>query len=448
MEWLAMTLPILAVIILWVFFRDKTVWWEAAIPIAAIAIFILIFKTSAEWSMTRDTEYWTGYVTKTEYYEDWNERVSCRHPRYCTRTRTDSKGHVHTETYQCGWMHPYDVDYHPPYWIKVDNNGISNHISQAEYHRLVSKFGNEYFVDLGRNYHTDDGDKYVSDWKGTNTSLESMVTSHTYENRVQASSSVFNFQEVDTADIRKYGLFSYPSIDGTDHQRHILGMHSKSAERKMEILNAKLGKKKEVKAFILVFKDQPAKAAELQEQLWKGGNKNEFILCIGTDKSRSINWVYIISWNDHKILNVNVRDWVLDQKRLNLDNLVDYLYPQINDNFHRENWSDFDYLEVELTQTQEIWLWIVAFILTVGLSVWVVANPIEEERYSYYQRGYNKTKMTVKEFFMIVGGPFVKAFFVSKEYILKAYNYCKDYTIKTWKKVKEIWKKVRKKFKK
>jgi hypothetical protein len=214
-----------------------------------------------------------------------------------------------------------------------------------------------------------------------------MVTVHSYENRVQASSSVFNFPEVDTSDIRKYKLFNYPGINNFDKQRHILGANNKVAERKMEILNAKLGRKKEVKAFILVYKGHPIKAAEIQEAYWKGGNKNEFIVCIGTDKSgKKTNWVHIISWNLDKTLNVKVRNWVLGQDNLNLPGLVDMMYPEINTHFRRQSFEEFSYLKVELTSGQLIAIWIVSFILSAGLAVWIIMNPINDESESYRTR--------------------------------------------------------------
>jgi hypothetical protein len=387
MESLPMILPFIAVIVCLVWFKEETIWWEAAIPFAAVALFILIFKFAAESVATSDDEYWTGYVNTAEYYEDWDEEVPCRHPRYCTRTTTDSKGNTRTESYQCGWQHAYDVDYHPEYWAKVDHNGISHLINRSEYDFFVRKFGNRSFVNMNRDYHSNDGDMYQATWPSTDATLESMVTVHSYENRVQASSSVFNFPEVDTSDIRKYKLFNYPGINNFDKQRHILGANNKVAERKMEILNAKLGRKKEVKAFILVYKGQPIKAAEIQEAYWKGGNKNEFIVCIGTDKSgKKTNWVHIISWNLDKTLNVKVRNWVLGQDNLNLPGLVDMMYPEINTHFRRQSFEEFSYLKVELTSGQLIAIWIVSFILSAGLAVWIIMNPINDESESYRTR--------------------------------------------------------------
>lgn len=378
MEWIPMILPILTILVCLVWFRNKTLWWEVSIPLAVVAFFILIFKFSAESIATSDTEYWSGYVTKAEYYEDWNERVSCRHPKYCTRTVSNGNGGTRTETYQCGYMHAYDVDYHPEYWVKTDNNGIQRKITRSQYKYYVKLFDNQGFVNLNRHYHSNDGDKYQSNWKGTDETIDILVSKHDYENRVQASHSVFNYKEVDTSDIRRYKLFEYPQIKSNHHQRHILGVKNNSAERKMEILNAKLGKKKQVKAFIMIYKDQPIKAAQTQEEYWKGGNKNEFVVCIGTDNKDRIKWVHIISWNLNKTLNIEIRNWVMKKDNLDLNELIDYMYPEIEDKFKRQPFSDFSYLKVDLTNGQLIWVWIISFILSVGLGFFIVLNPFEE----------------------------------------------------------------------
>jgi hypothetical protein len=73
------------------------------------------------------------------YYEDYDERVSCKHPIYCTRTHRDSKGHTYTTTYVCGHHHLYDVDYTPPQYEIVLNDRTKKSISAGRYTELVNK---------------------------------------------------------------------------------------------------------------------------------------------------------------------------------------------------------------------------------------------------------------------------------------------------------------------
>lgn len=194
---------------------------------------------------------------------------------------------------------------------------------------------------------------------------------------MQASHSVFNFQKVSQEEKEEWKLFEYPKITSNWKQRHVLGVDDYAAEKKMELLNAKLGKKKQVKAFVAVFKNKSIKAAELQEQYFKGGNKNEFITCIGVDDHDNIQWVYIISWNMNKALNIKIRNWVKEQKKLNLNKLSDKLYQEIENSFERQPFAEFSYLRIDLTPIQMMWLWIVTVIISVGGAFWIVLNEFD-----------------------------------------------------------------------
>jgi len=374
----ALLIPILTAFVLYVFFKHKTALWEFLLPLGVSIILITIFKLGSEGYRTSDTEYWSGYVTKTEYFEDWNERVSCSHPKYCTRTVSNGNGGTKSESYQCGYQHLYDVDYHPEYWSITDNNGIKKTINKKTYNRLVKSFGNERFVDLSRSYHTDDGDKYLSKWGGNDKTLECVVTKHSYENRVQASDDIFNFQEVDTFDINHYGLYDYPEVKGYQ-QTNLLGKHSdwENMNRKLEILNARLGRKKQLKVFVLLFDNKLKEAAFKQEAYWKGGNKNEFVICVGLNEGGNVTWCYPFSWTEQMITKVNVRTFVEEQKTFNLGATIDYTYKTLDENFVRKPFADFSYLTVNPTGWQIFWAFLVTFLVNIGLSIFIIRNDID-----------------------------------------------------------------------
>lgn len=362
-----MIFPLLGISVTWIWFKHKFVWWESIFPLAANAIFILVFKWTAEHIMTSATEYWGGYVTKAEYYEPWNEYIH----RTCTRTVSCGDNCTRTETYDCSY-----VQWHSAKWVLTDNNGITFRVNKSEYNRIVRKFGVvPQFVDLRRSYHTQDGDKYVATYVGPEDMAEIVFSSHSYENRVQASSSVFNFQDVSDEDAKTYGLYDHPLIKNRS-QNSLLGSNDAQAERQMELLNGFLGKEKQVRSFILLFDNQPQKAGELQEMYWKGGNKNEFTVCIGTS-GNYIKWVKIISWNTNKKLDISVRNWLLESGELDLHEFIKFLRSEISDNFSRKPFFEFSYLEVELTTNQIIYIWIFSIVITIALCFWIVYNEIK-----------------------------------------------------------------------
>lgn len=255
---IACLIPLFTAGVLWFFFKHKTLWWEFLIPFAASIIIGLIFKFAGEYTQTVDTEYWSGTIVKAEYYEDWDEYIQQTCECCC-----DEDGE-NCQEYDCSY-----VDYHPPYWQVTDNNGITISVSQEVYQKLRNKFGNASFVDLHRDYDSNDGDKWVTHWPKTDATIECMVTDHWYENRVRASTDIHNYPDVSPEEVKTYGLYEYPKIHSYYKQDNLLGKIENwdTYNKQLEILNAKLDKKKQVKVFFLLFNTTDREAGIKQEAL-------------------------------------------------------------------------------------------------------------------------------------------------------------------------------------
>jgi hypothetical protein len=215
--------------------------------------------------------------------------------------------------------------------------------------------------------------------------VECIVTKHSYENKVPATHNVFNFQKVTEKDKENYSLYEYPEIYDGFKQKHILGIGDKTqsrAEQNMQLLNAELGHKKQLKAFILIFKNQSKQAGIMQEAYWQGGNKNEFVLTIGVDNQNNIHWAYPFTWAEHSNVKVNTREYVLAQKKLNLEDISNFLYTELDKNFVRKQFSEFSYLTLEPSGTAIIWSAVILVIITVGLVFWFATNEFDDEMIS------------------------------------------------------------------
>lgn len=384
--WLALIIPVLTAVVLYFFFNHKTIWWEFIIPFAASALLILIMKFASETSQTTDTEYWGEQIINAIYSEPWDERVSCRHPISCSHPEycKDKDG----KEYQCGYQHSndgyyhdYDVDYHSEYWEINTEFGNSERVSQTEFNRLVNKWGNKVFEDKHRKFHSIDGDWYVTYFPKQDDKIECYVSQHFYENRVQASHNVFNYPDVTDEEKKLYGLYEYPEIYGGYKQIGILGYGDttqNTAENKVQIINAKLGPKKQVKLFIIVFRDKPEESAYYQECLWKGGNKNEFVLCIGVDNLMNVKWCKPFSFTENQEIKIECRNYVKHMGKLNLSKTVDFLKDEINKNFKRKEFAEFSYLTVEPKDWQVVLTFILTLLLNVGISFWVIKNEFED----------------------------------------------------------------------
>lgn len=384
--WFAMLVPVVTAAVLLLFFRHRTVWWEFTVPFAISVVMIVVGKCSVEKLMVTDVEYWGNKGITAEYYEDWDEEVPCSHPKYCTRTvtRTDGDGNTHTETetYQCGWEHLYDVDYHPEYWV-VNSDGVGCFpTTKDHFENLCRRWNNRTFVDLHRNYHSNDGDEYVTAWDGKDETIEPIITKHFYENRVQAATnSLFNFTEVFEEDVATYGLFDYPVIEGASCPSVLgEGPRKGAADEYLNRMNAKLGAPKQLRLWLLVYKNQPMQAAFLQRDYWKGGNKNEFIVCVGTNDQWEVTWCRVISWTEVGTLKATVEGDVAAMPKLDLEKIARVMTTECERAFVRKEFADFSYLTVEPPG----WAVALTFFLVVGanvgISFYLVMNQFNEAR--------------------------------------------------------------------
>jgi hypothetical protein len=359
----------------------KIHWAEAALPFAVCLLICFLCKFAAETALTTDYEYHGGWCVRSEYYEAWTEEYEVDVPDYCTRS--DGKGG--TETYQCGSHKEKRTTYHPAVYQIVDSNGYDVSISYDMFQQLCQRFGNREFKTL---FHLNqvsigDGNMYYTVWRGEEPTFLPVTTQHRYVNKIQAADqSIFHFQPLDKDDKAEYGLFDTPDIHDYVTLQYLQGDTSPEAGKaasKLEIWNAKLGREKQVSMHILVFHNQPLDAALKQEAYWMGGNKNEFIVCVGLDDKNKVQWSHIISWTDQERLKIDVRDFARNMGQWSPLKLIDFMVPAVRKDFVRKPFAEFDYLKVE-TPTWGKVLALVLSILAIGrIDYMAVRNQFDED---------------------------------------------------------------------
>jgi hypothetical protein len=398
--------PTLFGIALFFLARKKVIWWEYFLPFAICALLICGGKLAVEKSMTSDTEYWGDKAQSSIYNEAWEEEVPCTHTKYCSGTRTNSKGETENYDYACGTEHSYDVDSHPPEWHLIDSSGNDHGISSGYFEYLCKLWNNRQFVELN---HTSvhmgrDGDRYVTTWDNKRETLIPIITKHTYENRVIASKNIYRFKEVTPKEAKEKALFEYPDPDGQYQMDAILGNAGNQkavGEKEFNYLNATYGPSHQVRFWILLFENKPIDVAYSQQAYWQGGNKNEFVICIGLNKQHEIQWVLPFCWKPDapedkdkmNMLSIQTRDFLLEQKgkQLNLKNLAGWLEREIPKNWRRKKFAEFSYLTVEPPTSAVITINILVILICIGLAYWILTNEFDEEGRSYKNsRGYRR----------------------------------------------------------
>lgn len=366
MEILIFLIPIVTVGILAFKFREKTALWEYVVVLVPSILLFFALKYSFVYISSLDKEYLSDLVSKITYYEDWDETVMVTH----TRTVSCGKGKTRTETYVVP-----ERRYHPKRYVYETVTGETNDVSEDEYKLICYKLNMPaVFKDMHRSYRSKDGDAYVTSWNRTRENSYPVTWTHLYQNKVKASSySIFKYGNMSEEEIKENKLFDYPEIKNND-QNPILGFKATDTDiDAVRYLNGYRGPKNQIHVFILCFNNPSLEVAEMQKAYWQGGNKNEFVVCLGV-KNNTVIWCNPFSWSDEPMLEVKTRDYFIKHPDINFKDYAEWLDTQIDKNWHRKEFNDFNYLSIELSIGWYIAILIIILCYNVGISYWVITN--------------------------------------------------------------------------
>ena len=366
MEILIFLIPIVTAGILAFKFREKTALWEYAVVLVPSLLLFFALKYSFVYISSLDKEYLSDLVSKITYYEDWDETVMVTH----TRTVSCGNGKTRTETYVVP-----ERRYHPKRYVYETVTGETNDVSEDEYKLICYKLNMPaVFKDMHRSYRSKDGDAYVTSWSRTRENSYPVTWTHLYQNKVKASSySIFKYGNMSEEEIKENKLFDYPEIKNND-QNPILGFNATDTDiDAVRYLNGYRGPKNQIHVFILCFNNPSLEVAEMQKAYWQGGNKNEFVVCLGV-KNNTVIWCNPFSWSDEPMLEVKTRDYFIKHPDINFKDYAEWLDTQIDKNWHRKEFNDFNYLSIELSIGWYIAILIIILCYNVGISYWVITN--------------------------------------------------------------------------
>jgi len=278
-------------------------------------------------------------VDKFVYEEPWTEEYDCSE-EVCS---TDSSGNksCHTVTKTCYTRHDSLF-----YIVDTDRDHIN--ISRSAYKNAVKDFGsyekkmNRYSQEF---YSKQKGEGDI--WYSIPDIVIPVAKYHRYLNYILGSEETIQKYKGE----KKYNVLPYPKIHngryGTIEVNRVIGYSNFELEKQMDLLNADLGKIKQINAFLYVT-DKPRDFKDSLVIAWKGGNKNDSILILGVDKKGNVIWSDSINWsdnekygimleksfnglniNDNKIVNT-YKDIILKYwKRLSMEEKYGYLKTEI-----------------------------------------------------------------------------------------------------------------------
>jgi hypothetical protein len=363
MEWLALVMPLMIALGALTIWGKKLTWFEVVIPIVVTAIIIMSCKYLMVKSNVKDTEYLSSHFIQVKYYEPWDEYIH----KTCSYV-TCSGGKVKTcvtHYYDCSY-----VKYHPAEWVAILANGNSVSISQEKYRKVVALWGYEYYMELNRHYYSIDGNAYASNWKKNYKTLVPYDWTESYDNRPQAAVTVFNFKPLDSTELKQ--VVDYPPV--IENKQKVCIKCVEKDNKELSKMNSVFGPAKHVKIFVILFKNKPLSAATLQKRYWKGGNKNELVICADVDSK----WCQSFSWSDDKRLEANANQIFMDQS-LTVNQKLNKLRDIVPKLWERKQFKDFEYIDVELSTKQLVWIHLISIFITIGLIIWGVKNDLDQE---------------------------------------------------------------------
>lgn len=369
MHKIAYTLPPFISLVLLLLFCNYEQWWVYLLMVAVAELILWLIMSR----VSKSREYLSGYALNTQHHEEWVEQV------HRTVSYTDSEGRTRTRT-EVYYRH------HPELWLLELNTGESCYIDKEYYDYLAQLWGTEEeYIDPPHMNCVSGGGGQLYSWNEEYKDAATHTYKGLYVNYVANSNSIFRKEEIRDEDIEKYGLIDYPKFDMSEIELDVILTSpklpkwvniAKDSQRAFQLINAFAGMKHEIHTFILLFDASQGVVTALKQQAyWRGGNKNEFVLCLGVDFSGidpnrgdeesltpQVKWCKAFSWCDAPRLESATESWFLSNRELDFARYAEWLKGNLN-LWKRKEFSDFKYLGVTLSRGKQILVWSITALL-------------------------------------------------------------------------------------
>lgn len=359
---------------------DKFTWLEFPVQVVAsiASIFILYSVFFFTTSNIADTEIWNSYITKSEYYEEWTEKVEYQD--------CDSEGkNCVTKT--------RDV-YHPPEWYIYTKIGEKKNINSSIYRNYVKYFDNENKKLLFRSNQVSlgDGNMYYTEFNLTYDKHITSAIEHDYINYVKGTETLHKRTGGNTVGFEKL-LLDYPrtysNIYGKINLNRVLvsgGLNVdvnwiKDVDSKLDLILSDLGNKKQVNILVYLVKTKDQSFLQALEEHWINGKKNDVIVIVGMNEFPKIEWSAIMAWTKIEEFKIELRDNLISMGDINdsdkfVNSIIEHVEkPGEKGGYVRMPMSELQYLVSDISMPW--WASILAVLFSALLSwatSWALIN--------------------------------------------------------------------------
>ena len=347
--------PVAIAGVLVLLFHNYDLWWMYLIMIAVCELILALIIHRA----SRTAEYLSGFALNVQHHEPWTERVKR------TEYYTDSQGNSRSRTV-------VEYVHHPDAWFMPLNTGMCIPITRGvyDYYRTIWQTPEEWINPYHPNCVSGGGGQ-LHMWNGEYENAATHTYKGLYINYVANSNSIFRKERITKSDIEKYGLIDYPKFERRQLEIDAVlrspklpawARASQKSQQAFQLLNAFAGARHQIHVFVLLFDySQGITTALKQQAYWKGGNKNEFVVCLGVDVSHiepekiknkvppiAVKWCKAFSWCDMPRLESATESYFIENNELHLNNFAEWLRGHMG-LWKRKEFKDFKYLGVQLS---------------------------------------------------------------------------------------------------
>lgn len=364
-------------------FSRRVNWLEWLLGTACCFVVAGIVHLASFHSQTSDTETWSGRLTSARKFSAWLEYYE--EAIYKTERYKDSNGKSQTRRVFSHWSPRRR--HHSEYFECYSNIGTSHTISRYQFEQWVKEWrnietvpGNRTTSEHASRFLSGDRNDYVTDCPPQIT--EPVHKTMPVTNRIIAAKSVFSFIELTPEEEKR--VFKYPISQDSFTSNRLQGTAMNTVSlREWDCMNARLGTISKVNVILVGFDSDDHYLAELQRSYWKGGKKNDLVLCYGKG------WSKVFGWSDSDVLKRTLED-ILLKGNVSTDTIKE-IEPAILSGYQKTNWHKFDHLSVEPSGAAIAWFWVVIVISQVALYFYFHAN----EHDSFSGVGFEEIKDAV-----------------------------------------------------
>jgi hypothetical protein len=377
------TIPLVVGIILWLTNRHIA-WWEVLVSAGIAFSTAGIIHGISVANITADEETWSGRVVEVVYQPPWEEyyEQAIYRTEYYTVTVSDGKGGTKTETRTRQVFSHWESRYrdHPErWWANTDVRG-QEYIHKEEFLTwskawggTKSRKGVRYTGEHNSRLHSGDPNDYYA--VSTGDPLWPVTVNKRWQNRLKASPSVFDFQEISPEQAGQMGLYEWPQTTSWRQSNRVLGVNNMVDIKLWDDMNTRLNPRKQCNVILVGFGSKPMSTGLDQRAYWHGGKKNDIVITHGD------NWVKSWGWSYENTVFSKLDTAVLLNKEQNNGKVTKDVIPEIEqvieDHYQRKQWADFNYITVSIPTWGFVTQIIVTMVVQCGWFWFALRNDFD-----------------------------------------------------------------------